>query len=214
MTEALTPWTDMRTPALAIVARGDQIEPVAPTQYKVHSQSHPEKVYTVEVVRDRWTCSCDFFAQTHQACIHILAVKFRNGFIGPKEEAKSVVCSRCQSGDVIANGKRHNKSGIITRYLCKTCGFRFTGKDGFQRRRSEPEKIALALDLYFRGMSLRQIVEHFQQVYKLKVSHQTIYNWIAHYSMLAADWMDSQNAKVGEKWHVDETVVNVNGENR
>jgi len=214
MTEALTPWTDMRTPALAIVARGDQIEPASPTEYKVHSQSHPEKVYTVEVVRERWTCSCDFFAQSHLACIHILAVKYRNGFIEPTVVSESTVCPKCQSGDVIENGKRHNKSGVITRYLCKTCGFRFTGKDGFQRRRSEPEKIALALDLYFRGMSLRQIVEHFQQVYTLKVSHQTIYNWITHYSMLAADWMDSQNAKVGEKWHVDETVVNVDGEQR
>ncbi len=214
MTETMTPWEDMRTPALAIVARGDQIESVAPTQYKVHSQSHPEKVYTVEVSRDRWTCACDFFAQTHLHCIHILAVKFRSGFVEPTAEPERVVCVRCQSGDVIANGKRHNKSGTITRYLCKTCGFRFTGKDGFQRRRSEPEKIALALDLYFRGMSLRQIVEHFQQVYKLKVSHMTIYNWIGHYSKLAAEWMDSQNAKVGEKWHVDETVVNVNGEQR
>ena len=212
--DKLTPWADMRTPALAIVARGDQIEPVAPSQFRVHSQSHPEKIYTVEVVRDRWTCSCDFFMQTKLACIHILAVKYRNGFIGPNEEPERVVCSRCQSGDVIANGKRHNKSGTITRYLCKACGFRFTGKDGFQRRRSEPEKIALALDLYFRGMSLRQIAEHFNQVYRLKLSHMTIYNWIAHYSKLAADWMDSQNAKVGEKWHVDETVVNVNGEHR
>jgi len=209
----LIPWDDMRTPALAIVARGDQIEPLAQTQYRVHSQSHPDKVYTVESVRDRWTCSCDFHAQSHVACIHILAVRFRNGFIESKAEPERVVCARCQSGDVIANGKRHNKSGTITRYLCKTCGFRFTGKDGFQKRRSEPEKIALALDLYFRGMSLRQIVEHFQQVYKLKISHVTVYRWIGHYSKLAADWMDSQNARVGEKWHVDETVVNVNGAN-
>jgi hypothetical protein len=53
-TDRLIPWTDMRTPALAIVERGDQIEPVTPIQHKVYSQSHPEKLYTVEVVRDRW----------------------------------------------------------------------------------------------------------------------------------------------------------------
>lgn len=212
--DTLTPWDDMRTPALAIVARGDQIELVAPTQYKVHSQSHPEKVYTVESFRDRWTCSCDFFAQNHQHCIHILAVKYRNGFIDSKAEPEKVICPSCQSGDVIANGKRHNKSGTTARYLCKTCGFRFTGKDGFQRRRSEPEKIALALDLYFRGMSLRQIVEHFRHVFGLKVSHQTVYNWIDHYSKLAAEWMDSQNATVGQRWHTDETVINVDGQNR
>ena len=214
MTETLTPWTDMRTPALAIVARGDQIEPVAPSQFKVHSQSHPENVYIVEVVRDRWTCSCDFFAQTRQACIHILAVRFRNGFIDSKGEPEKVVCVKCQSGDVIANGKRRNKSGVVARYLCKTCGARFTGKEGFQQRRADPEKIALALDLYFRGMSLRQIVEHFSQVHALKLSHTTVYRWITHYSALAAQWLDSQDALVGERWHIDETVLNVNGEHR
>jgi len=214
MTETLMSWTDMRTPALAIVARGDQIEPIAPSQFKVHSQSHPEKVYTVESIRDRWTCSCDFFGKTNMPCIHILAVKYRNGFIDSKVEPEKIICVKCQSGNIIAYGKRHNKSGVVARYLCKTCGHRFTGREGFQRRRSEPEKIALALDLYFRGISLRQIKEHFQQVYKLSVSHQTIYNWVAHYSKLAADWLDSQDPIVSEKWHIDETVVNVNGQNQ
>jgi transposase-like protein len=213
MTETMTPWADMRTPALAIVARGDQIESVDPSQFKVHSQSHPEKVYSVESVRDRWTCSCDFFAQKHNACIHILAVRFRNGILESKGEPEKIVCVKCYSGDVVANGKRCNKSGVVTRYLCKTCGLRFTGKDGFQRRRADPEKIALALDLYFRGMSLRQIVEHFSQVHALKVSHTTVYRWITHYSALAAQWLDSQDAIVGEKWNIDETVVNVNGQN-
>jgi len=212
--ETVTPWEDMRTPALAIVARGDQIEPVSPSQFKVRSQSRPEKTYTVQSLRDRWTCSCDFFTKTSIPCIHILAVRYRNGLLDSKAEPEKVVCVKCHSGDVIANGKRRNKSGVVARYLCKTCGFRFTGKDGFQRRRADPEKIALALDLYFRGMSLRQIVEHFQHVYALKICHQTVYNWVTHYSKLAADWLDSQDALVGETWHIDETVLNVNGEHR
>ena len=181
------PWTDQRSPALAIVARGDQIETVAPTQYRVHSQSRPEVVYTVNVVRDRWTCTCPFHSETKRTCIHVLAVRYRNGFRedSPKPE-DGPICQRCQSGDVVADGKRHNKSGAITRYLCKTCGFRFTGRDGFQRRRSEPEKIALALDLYFRGLSLRQVAEHFHQVHDLKLSPMTVYRWIVRYSALAA----------------------------
>jgi hypothetical protein len=158
----MEPWSDQRAPALAIVAGGDQIEAIAPTQYRVHSQSRPDVSYTVEVRRDRWTCTCPFHAETHRTCINILAVRYANGF---KEAFPDLgdgpICERCQSGDVVADGKRHNKSGAITRYLCKTCGFRFIGRDGFQRRRSEPEKIALALDLYFRGLSLRQVAEHF-----------------------------------------------------
>ena len=205
-------WTDARTPALAIVARGDQIETVAPTEYRVRSQSRPEVVYTVAVVRDRWSCSCPFFAEAGRMCIHVLAVRFKNGFAetAVKPETQTV-CARCRSADVVSNGVRHNKSGAIPRYLCKTCGFRFTGRDGFQRRRSEPEKIALALDLYFRGVSLRQVADHFRQVHGLKLSPMTVYRWIVRYSKLAAEWMDAQGAHVGERWHVDETVVNVDG---
>ncbi|MGD0718966.1 MAG: DDE-type integrase/transposase/recombinase, partial [Thermoplasmata archaeon] len=50
------------------------------------------------------------------------------------------------------------------------------------------------------------------QVYSLKVSAATIYNWIVHFSKVAAKWMDAQGASVGERWHVDETVVSVDGD--
>jgi len=207
-------WTDMRTPALAIVARGDQIQEVAPNAYIVHSQSHLEIEHTVKIERNHWSCTCNFFKTTNaKACIHILAVRFRLGFIEKKEIEDKPNCEICHSRDVKCNGKRYNKSGVVKRYRCNVCGHRFTGRDGFQKRRSDPEKIALALDLYFRGMSLRQITEHFSQVYSLDLSHMTVYRWIVHYSKLAADWMDSQEMKVGEKWHMDETVININGEN-
>jgi transposase-like protein len=206
-------WTDMRTPALAIVARGDQIQERSPSCFIVNSQSNPTSRYTVQVKANKWACDCAFNTNTGQSCVHILAARYRLGFIGKTEIEDKPKCEKCQSSDVVGNGKRYNKSGVIKRYLCKTCGHQFTGKDGFKRRRSEPEKIALALDLYFRGMSLRQIVEHFSQVYSLKISHQTIYRWIVHYSKLAAEWMDSQNPQVGKDWNMDETVININGNN-
>jgi putative transposase len=207
-------WKDARTPALAIVARGDQIQSLALSEYSVRSQSRPDVSYKVTVTRERWACECAFYSETKQTCIHILAVRFREGFqSGPMVAPPTKpACGRCHSGDVILSGKRRNKSGTISRYLCKTCGFRFTGRDGFQHRRSDPEKVALALDLYFRGMSVRKVAEHFAQVHDLKVSASTVYNWIAHFSRVAAKWMDAQGATVGERWHVDETMVSINGE--
>jgi transposase-like protein len=206
-------WKDARSPALAIVARGDQIETANPTEFKVRSQSRLDISYRVTLIREKWGCECSFFTETKQACIHVLAVRFREGFqTGPASlPVGRPGCERCHSGDVILSGKRMNKSGVVSRYFCRTCGFRFTGRDGFQRRRSDPEKIALALDLYFRGMSVRKVREHLGQVYSLKVSAATIYNWIVHFSKVAAKWMDAQGAKVGERWHVDETVVSVDG---
>jgi putative transposase len=205
-------WTDSRTPALAIVARGDQIEESGRAKYVVRSQSQPGVRYRVTRFRDSWSCECAFFAATRRACIHVIAVRFK---VGLQEKAPpepvGPVCDRYRSGDVSLKGKRYNKSGVIHRYLCKSCGFRFTGRDGFQRRRADPEKIALALDLYFRGMSVRKVAEHFAQVHNLKVSATTVYYWLVRYSRLAAEWMDRQGAGVGGRWHIDETVVSIDG---
>ncbi|MGQ0536003.1 MAG: IS6 family transposase [Methanobacteriota archaeon] len=211
-----TPWPDQRTPALAIVARGDQIESASPTRFVVRSQSRPDRAYSVEVVRDRWSCECAHHLATGGPCIHILAVRFQNELRAstapPQPETPS--CGRCKSHNIVCNGKRHNASGTLARYLCRTCGFRFAGRDGYQKRRGDPAKIALALDLYFRGLSFRNVADHFLQVHGLDLSPMTVYRWVVRYSRLAAQWMDEQQARVGQRWHVDETVVNVDGQQR
>ncbi len=205
-------WTDQRTPALAIVGRGDQIRVLTPTTFSVCSQSEPGSFHHVKKDGARWECDCQFFSATRKTCVHILAVRFREGLqeSAPTHE-DSVLCDRCQSASVIRFGLRHNKSGDVPTYLCQTCGKRFVGREGFHNRRADPEKIALALDLYFRGMSLRKIADHFAQVHRLKLNASTVYRWVRYYSKLAAKWMDAQGARTGDRWHIDETVVNVNG---
>jgi len=210
-------WKDQKTPALAIVARGNQITTIKPNyKYKVQSQSNPNKFYDVVKNDNQYYCTCNHHRTTKRHCIHILAVKFQNTLKESKETIlqDTVKCDKCGSVNTVKNGTRKNKSGIINRYLCKDCGFRFTDNNGFKKRRSEPEKIALALDLYFRGLSVRKIAEHFQQVYNLHVSHMTVYRWLVDYSKLASEWMDKQNTPTGERWHIDETVLKVNGEHR
>lgn len=209
-----TEWTDSRTPALAIVARGDQIEPLSPTEWSVRSQSHPEVVHKVSVLRSRWGCTCPYHAETQRTCIHILSVRFREGFRekGAPKVDLTPSCERCQSGNVVRAGTRRNKSGAVKRYECRACGYTYSGKEGYHRRRADPDKIATACDLYFRGVSLRQIADHFVQKDGLKLSPMTVYRWITHYSALAAEWMNAQGAKVGEKWNVDETMVSIDGD--
>lgn len=206
-------WTDSRTPALAIVARGDQIVTTGPSEFLVLSQSRPGVNYRVSEERGRWSCECPFFQETKRACVHILSVRFRAGFQVPKDPETAPTCSKCGSGDVERSGVRQNKSGPVRRFSCRACGAGFSGNEGYHKRRSDPELIAKALDLYFRGVSLRQVASHFSQVYGLRLSPMTVYRWIVHYSALAHEWMASQKAAVGGTWHVDERVVNVNGEN-
>jgi transposase-like protein len=214
---SIEPWKDSRTPALAIVARGDQIVPVAPTAFSVRSQSHPETAYKVRVEKGRWTCECQFHLENEgSACIHILAVKFREGFAETARELPEPTpsCQVCHSGNVVGDGKRRNKSGVVAKFHCRACGAYFSGKEGFHNRRSDPDLIAKALDIYFRGVSFRQVAKHFGQAYGLHLSQMTVYRWVTHYSALAAEWMNRQGAKVGEIWHVDERIVNVDGEHR
>ncbi|MGA7861721.1 MAG: DDE-type integrase/transposase/recombinase [Thermoplasmata archaeon] len=212
----LVAWTDQRTPALAIVARGDQIRVLGPATFSVRSQTHPEQAHTVSQGGGRWLCDCGFYSATKLPCVHIVAVRYKVGFedSAPIPAIPKVTCETCQSALVVSDGVRHNKSGNVPTYLCKTCGRRFAGRQGFHNRRSDPEKIALALDLYFRGMSVRKIAEHFEQVHNLRISHVTVYRWIAHYSKLAAEWMDAQGARTSDRWHIDETVIGVDGVNK
>lgn len=208
-------WKDQNTPALAIVARGDQITSINPNSFKVKSQSNPEIDYNVVKEGSKLSCTCEHYHQT-QSCIHVLAIKFKQDL---QQSAIDIIqckplCEQCNSNNVVRNGKRHNKSGTINRYLCKDCGHRFTDNQGFQKKRADPEKIALALDLYFRGLSIRKVAEHFQQVHNLNISHMTVYRWIEHYSKIASEWMDKQDPHTSERWHIDETMVKIDGKSR
>ena len=208
----MTPWDDERTPALAIVARGDQIRTVAPTRFEVRSQSRPGRKYAISVRRDRWSCTCAFHRTTRRACIHILAVRFRER--APESTGQAAVvprCARCGSASVIGYGRRYNRLGSVRRYLCKGCGSRFTSRDGALRLQFDATTVALALDLYFRGLSLRTVADHLRQVHGIHVAPGTLYGWVLRYVPPAARWMDSLRARTGERWHVDETVVKVDG---
>lgn len=205
----LTPWPDQRTPALAIVARGDQIRDDGAGRFTVQSQSRPGTAYAA--TRDSCTCA---FAVEGRACMHQLAVRFMADLkAGPVAEVERVRCPTCKA-QAIHYGVRLNKSGPVKLYLCKPCGNRFSGREGFHNMRSNPKTIALALDLYFRGLSVRKVADHLGQVHGLEVGHATVYRWVAHYSKMAAAWMDTQKVQTGARWHIDETVVKVNGEAR
>jgi len=147
--------------------------------------------------------------------MHILAVRYRAGLVertGPPTPVPE--CPRCQASRVIHFGKRHNRRGAVSRFLCKNCGARFTQRDGVTRLRENPDTVALAMDLYFRGLSLRKVSDHLRQAWGVCVAPATIYAWIARFAPRAARWMDTLGARTGERWHVDETVVSADGKPR
>src|SRR5882672_10442851 len=69
-------WTDQRTPALAIVAKGDQIHPLPNGLYAVASQSTPTRRYLIAQEAGIWSCECDHYLNVGRQCVHILATRF------------------------------------------------------------------------------------------------------------------------------------------
>ena len=71
--------------------------------------------------------------------------------------------------------------------------------------------IALAMDLYFKGLSLRKIADTFEQFYNLSVHHDAIRVWIDTFMEHITKYVNHYNPDVGELWNLDEQKVKSDG---
>jgi putative transposase len=118
---------------------------------------------------------------------------------------KKVSCPSCSSKNTIKWGKRKTEyRGKIQRYKCKKCTNTFVVDEGFYRMRNHENKITAAIDLYYKGVSLRKVQEHFQAFYPKNSTHVSVYNWIVKYSMMVANLTDNLPIKCGEEIMSDE----------
>jgi len=188
--------------------------------YRVWSQSG--KGHYI-VVREglEWKCECPDFAFNHVVCKHIHAVEQyelneRNTVSFEKEgddlcevEEPVLVCKFCGSENVIKRGFRKTQKGRVRRYFCKDCKRKFVVNNGFEKMKANPQVITVSLDLYFKGISMRSIVDHLKQFYNVEVSHVAIYKWIKKYVKIMKDYVDHLAPKVSGIWHSDECTLNI-----
>jgi putative transposase len=129
-------------------------------------------------------------------------IKSRNG---NRKKYKKVSCPSCSSKNTIKWGKRKTEHrGKIQRYKCKKCNNTFVVDNGFYRMRNHENKITAGIDLYYKGVSLRKVQEHFQSFYPKNSTHVSVYNWIVKYSMMVANLTDNLPIKCGEEIMSDE----------
>jgi len=197
-----------------LVVKG-YVKLVGPSRFVVKSSSG-DRWYTVEWEGKRWVCSCDDFLKKRRKCKHTYAVCYfltlRDLQAGVKKFGDECTCPYCGKSDrVIKDGTSESKSGLQQRYYCKRCNRGFTPRTGFEGMHGQALAILLALDLYYRGLSLRQIAEHLQSVYNIIVSHGTIYGWIKKYVRIISEYLNRLEVRAGERWHADDTVVRVKG---
>jgi len=200
---------------MEIVARGGNIRRVSESHYLVRSQNG-NGWYKVQWRNTRWICDCPDYEKRREACKHVYAVTFLlklPHILLTNLNYDLMTCPRCDAKPerIISIGLRRNRSGATRRFKCKECGYKFSDRLGFAKMRNDPLMIIATLDLYFKGLSVRQIQHHLSTVYGCEASHMSPYRWIKKYVELLSRYVNELTPKVGGRWHADDMFVKVNG---
>jgi transposase-like protein len=204
---------------LAILAMGNQIKRLDPSTYRVKSQSGNGS-YLVIKEGSKWICECPDHAFRGVECKHIHAVRFSLTLrervtlenLGFDELCALETCKFCGSTNIIKRGYRKRRNGKVQRFMCKDCGRRFVvNEDGFHKMKYNPRLVTLALDLYFKGVSLRKIVDHLKQFYGFEVHFTTVLRWIQKYVEIMKSYVDELKPQVSDVWQTDEMKVRCGG---
>jgi putative transposase len=186
----------------------------------------------------KWTCTCPDYLNRGATCKHIHAAQFMEaarksaqvalpgtGQKKPRKHAKAplfaaaipeparavgVACKHCGATGAVRNGMKRGKQ----EYRCRAeaCGRAFVPDEGFARLKGDARTVCLALDLYFKGISLRQITDTLGQFFGLSLSHVTVYRWLQRYVRLITEYAATLEPWVGDKWHADEVFTKFSGE--
>lgn len=198
----------------AIAEMGNQIFRVDDKTYKVKSQTS-DVIYNVNLTEIGWKCFCLDHVTRGVKCKHIYAVEF--SFAIRKEvEVRKIepiivtACIFCHSSNIVKDGIRHNKHGDIQKFHCDDCGRYFSYNIGFEKMKHNPQAVTTAMQLYFSGESLRHTKDSLRLI-GVKVSHQTIHNWIEKYTLLMKQYVDNLKPQVGDTWRADEVFVKFSG---
>lgn len=199
------------------IAKSSVISENPDGSFSVPSQSNREIVYQVKIIGQVWVCECpDFMNRADQieTCKHVFAVKF---WIASRVELQampkpkvfsedSIQCAKCGSIRVIRFGNYNEKQ----LYKCKDCRTKF--REGLLKKsRYTTETIALTLDLYFSGMSLRKITRTLNDHFDLTIGATTVYDWIQRFVPQISEYVNSLSPQLSDTWQADELFVKMKG---
>ena len=144
-------------------------------------------------------------------------------------EARQILTIECPRKGCPAP-KRVIKDGFKNgqqRYECKACGNNFFAEGKALYKQFPADHIGAALDMYYSGMSYKQVAEHMEDNYDVpEPSKGSVHAWVKGYTRLALDYMRGKvgsdgtsatatgkriKADVGDEWVADEMVVRVGG---
>ena len=114
-------------------------------------------------------------------------------------------CKQCGVENFHRDGKNSQRKQL---YKCKSCGFRFIWCSDLPNKRFFTNVISLAVELYVEtGISLRTLAKKLKKFFNIKVSHETIRQWIKIYEKP----ISRREIAVSTRWHADETYIKIKG---
>jgi transposase-like protein len=186
--------------------------------YEVKSQTS-DAFYQIISTEFGWACSCPDNQYREMDCKHIFAVRI--SFALRQKVKSSIViqpiniqaCPKCNSESIKKAGIRHNQAGDIQRFACKACGYWFTVNLGFEKMKSTPQTVTMAMQLYFSGLSFESTAKALK-LKGVKISNVGVYKWVKKYVGLMEKYVDQITPQVGDTWRTDEMYVKIRGNMR
>ncbi|MBA7665717.1 hypothetical protein ES703_73791 [subsurface metagenome] len=121
----------------------------------------------------------------------------------------TLACKYCQSENVIKYGLYKN----VQRYFCKDCKRKFAVIDTIPKMQYPTSQVSDAINMYYEGMSLKEIRRNFIQQHNDYISDVSALNWVNRFSKLAIMEANKYKPDVGSVWVADETVIDIDGKN-
>jgi len=195
-----------------ILMNGKTITQLDRTTFLVPSQSKNAK-YLVQKEGQAWSFECPDHQFRLVYCKHIYATQlWLREKLQPQtvkiETPEAYECKFCGSTQIMKYGRKTKQ--LKQRYYCKSCKKTFITDTITRRMRFDPKVVTMTLDLYYKGVSLRGIQDHLNQIFNIQLnSPQTILNWIKRYEVCISDYLKTLKPKLSGQWHVDEMRSNL-----
>ena len=173
---------------------------------------------------DAYSCTCPDYTNRCKDrglyCKHINAIilftKLKNKVevddFQVDEIMEEKACPSCKSENIRLKGTRKNKSGSKQRYKCKDCGSYFV-LDPAKGIKGNARILCIALDMYYKGNSLRDIQNTLYTSFGLKLHHETIRRWNNRFMRKINSYTNTLKPQTSEKMHIDEQVIQVGKDN-
>ena len=189
--------------------------------FAVRSQTNPDKRYRVTNTDNGLICNCPDHITRKADCKHIKIVLNilknnqcqKNNTFRIIERSLIKICKYCDSGRLKKNGTRQTAKGTVQRYACLDCKKRFTANFGFESMRHDPRTITQALQMYYQGMSVRDIADNFEMM-GIDINYSSVYDWVAKYSKMTSDYLNEIVPRTSNRTMVraDEIWIKISGQ--